>query len=148
MRGSYLDGATELGFLEGALTATVESASFRSVRARIKAAADAEPGRYDLRLVTPRGVWFGFFWVGDEVDETVEVEPNDSPKQAQALTLPAVLHGRADGADGDYFRIRAEAGQTLVFDVMATRLGSALDPVLTRNWAHATNCLPMFRFPL
>lgn len=131
LRGSYLDGVTALRSLDSSLTATIEAVSFRSVRAKIKAAADAEPGRHDLRLLTPRGIWFGFFWVGDEIDETVELEPNNSPKQAQSLALPAVIHGRADGADGDYFRFRAEAGATLVFDVMASRLGSALDPVLT-----------------
>jgi hypothetical protein len=131
LRGMYLSGATEFQSPDGALTAVIDSTSFRSIRARIKAATDAEPGRHDLRLVTPRGVWFGVFWVGDELDEQTEVEPNDSLKQAQPVSLPAIVHGRADGADGDYFRLHAEAGQTLVFDVMATRLGSALDPVLT-----------------
>lgn len=132
LRGSYLDGPAELRFLKsGSLTATVESAAFHLVRARIRAAADAEAGRHDLRLVTPRGVWLGFFWVGNEIDEATETEPNDSLNRAQPIPIPAVIHGRADGADGDYFRFRAAAGQTIVFDVLATRLGSALDPVLT-----------------
>lgn len=131
LRGSYLDGATELKSLDQALAATIESASFRSIRARIKVAASAEAGRHELRLITPRGVWIGFFFVGDEIDEKTEAEPNDSPKQAQRIALPVVIHGRADSGDGDYFRFHADAGQTVVFDVLATRLGSALDPVLT-----------------
>ncbi len=129
-RGSYLDGARELIFPGQQLEGTIVSSGFRGVRAKIRIAGDAETGRHDFRLVTPRGAYFGVFYAGP-LEESSEAEPNDEPERAQILTLPALVNGRADGADADYYRVHAEAGQTIVFDVAAGRLGSALDPVLT-----------------
>lgn len=130
LRGSYLDGVKELRFLHPGIEAQVESATFRQVRARIRIKPTVETGRHEFRLISEKGAWFGVFWVG-ALDESFEVEPNDRLKNAQEITLPALINGRADGADADYYRFLADAGQTVVFDVAATRLGSALDPVLT-----------------
>src|SRR5271170_3785201 len=65
--------------------------------------------------------------------EVSEQEPNNSPAQAQAVTLPITINGHisgreADGAvDEDYFRFHARKGQNLTIDVAAARLGSPLD---------------------
>jgi hypothetical protein len=68
--------------------------------------------------------------------EILEREPNNSPAQAQAVTLPVVINGRIDtpgtGANpnGDYFRFTAQKDERISLDVIASRLGSPLDSVI------------------
>ncbi len=60
-----------------------------------------------------------------------EKESNDDPAKAEALTLPVIVNGRiAKPGDHDVFRIHAKAGQTLVAEVIARRVGSPLDSML------------------
>ncbi len=68
-------------------------------------------------------------------DEAMEVEPNDSPEQAQIVGFPFTVNGRiqpAGGAvqDSDVFRFTATQGQTVLIETMAARLGSPVDSVV------------------
>jgi len=73
--------------------------------------------------------------VADE-PEVFEKEPNDTPSQAEAVSIPVAINGRIDNsnaanhADDDYFRLHAVKGQRLVIEVAAARLGSPLDSVV------------------
>jgi hypothetical protein len=69
--------------------------------------------------------------------EIVEQEPNDSPAQAQTVSLPVTINGHISGAtkdsgsaDEDYFRFHAGKGEKLSIEVVAARLGSPLDSVI------------------
>ena len=63
--------------------------------------------------------------------ECLEQEPNDSPEQAQRVTLPIIINGRIDRpGDRDVFRFEGRAGQEIVAEVYARRLDSPLDSVL------------------
>jgi hypothetical protein len=66
--------------------------------------------------------------------ETRERENNDTLTTAQPLAAPVTVNGRiaaaGAGADADYFKITMAKGQTLVAQVTAQRLGSALDSLL------------------
>ena len=121
IRGSRLEDVKRIEFPDRQLEAKVLASESGLVRARVGIASDAEAGRHDFRLISPRGTYLGVFWVGTQAET----------REAAALSLPALVNGQADGADADRFRFHAEAGQTVVFDVNATRGGSALDPVLT-----------------
>ena len=44
--------------------------------------------------------------------------------------LPVVVNGTLDGAERDRYRFRAPAGERIVLEVEARRVGSAIDPVL------------------
>jgi hypothetical protein len=67
----------------------------------------------------------------DCLQECVEQEPNDSPEQAQPVTLPIIVNGRIDRpGDRDVFRFEGKAGQEVVAEVYARRLDSPLDSVL------------------
>jgi len=67
----------------------------------------------------------------DSLPECVEQEPNDSPAQAQPVTLPIIVNGRIDRpGDRDVFRFEGQAGQEIVAEVFARRLDSPLDSVL------------------
>jgi hypothetical protein len=100
--------------------------------ARLRIAPDAEPGIRTLRVVTPVGVsdvaWFAI----GQWPEVAEREPNNTRDRAQKVPLPVTVNGRIDPAeDVDMFRFRGKAGQTLVFDLLAARLGSPLDSILS-----------------
>jgi hypothetical protein len=62
---------------------------------------------------------------------TLEAEPNDTPEQAQPITLPAVVSGRFDRErDADWYEFETtEAGQ-YSFEVYCERIGGRADPYL------------------
>lgn len=69
--------------------------------------------------------------------ETLEQEPNNSPAQAQKVSLPITVNGYISGgaksgspADEDYFRFHARKGEAVTIEVAAARLGSPLDSVV------------------
>ncbi len=60
--------------------------------------------------------------------ECTDAESNDKPAKAQKVKLPVVVNGRADRpGDWDVFEVQGKAGQTLVAEVTARRLGSPYD---------------------
>jgi WD40 repeat protein len=62
-----------------------------------------------------------------------ETEPNNSPDQATALTLPSKSKGlihAENGKDVDYYRFDAKAGEQWVFEINASRSKSELDSKL------------------
>ena len=70
-------------------------------------------------------------FVLDSLAECVEKEPNNEPSQAQKVEAPIIANGRIDQADDwDVFRIEGRAGEKLVAEVHARRLGSPLDSML------------------
>ena len=100
--------------------------------ARVRVAPDAEPGIRAMRVLTPLGPSDVAWVAAGQWPEIVEREPNNSRDQAQEVHFPVTVNGRIDPAeDIDVFRFHAAAGQTLVFDLLAARLGSPLDSVLT-----------------
>jgi hypothetical protein len=67
----------------------------------------------------------------DVLPECLEQEPNDDAAHAQPITLPVIVNGRIDlPGDIDVFRIEGRAGQKIVAEVIARKLGSPLDSVL------------------
>lgn len=67
----------------------------------------------------------------DKLPEVLEQEPNDTPAQAQAVTLPVIINGRIDRpGDWDVFQFTGKANDTVVAEVQARRLDSPLDSVV------------------
>jgi hypothetical protein len=69
--------------------------------------------------------------------EVLEQEPNNSPAQAQTISLPVTVNGHISGgaknggvADEDYFRFHAQKGENVAIEVAAARLRSPLDSVI------------------
>ena len=100
--------------------------------------ADARPGVYAIRLETAEGISNALLFAVGEFPQAVELEsmpdpeapekPNDFPETAQAIRIPTTIEGRLDGAERDIFWFQAAKGQTLVAEVAARRVGSAIDP--------------------
>jgi hypothetical protein len=128
--GRNLDGTRDITFARPDIQGQVLSADFFSVKARISVGGKVPVGLHDYRLRTERGTHVGVFHVGS-LPRLNEVEPNNDLAHAQKITLPVMIDGVVEADDYDVYRFHAEAGQTLVFDVMATRAGSRLDSTLT-----------------
>lgn len=67
----------------------------------------------------------------DTLPECAEQEPNNTPANAQPVTLPVIINGRiARPGQWDVFRLEGHAGDRVVAEVYARRLDSPLDSVL------------------
>ena len=67
----------------------------------------------------------------DTLPECLDQESNDDSTTAQKVTLPIIVNGRSDHAgDWDVFELEGKAGETIVAEVNARRLGSPLDSFL------------------
>ena len=63
---------------------------------------------------------------------TLESEPNDAKETATKLSVPVTADGQLGArGDADFFRFSATKGQALELEILASRLGSRLDGVLT-----------------
>ena len=94
-------------------------------------AQDAKPGEHLLAASDARFVSNYVPFALDTLPECLEKEPNDEPSQAQKVQLPIIINGRIDHpGDWDVFEVQGKAGETIVAEVYARRLGSPLDSFL------------------
>ena len=71
-------------------------------------------------------------FVINELDNTMEAEPNDDVKSATAFEAPQALNGAISKAgDVDCFAFAAKKGQAFEIRVLARQIRSPLDPVLS-----------------
>ncbi len=99
-----------------------------------QASLDTAPGAPALRQTQwawPGGLSNAVPYAVDTLPESLETEPNNTPATAQRVALPRTLNGRVDApGDVDIFRLEGQAGQEIVAEVYARRLGSPLDSLL------------------
>jgi hypothetical protein len=70
-------------------------------------------------------------FVRDTLPESMEKEPNHTPRHAHKVKLPIVVNGRIQQpGDTDVFRFDGRAGEEIVAEVLARRLDSPLDSIL------------------
>lgn len=82
----------------------------------------------DASAISPSGIPFR---LSENAANVIEVEPNDTPQQATAGTLPCAFNGIIEKpGDVDHFKFAAKKGQVLDVHCYARRLGSALDSVM------------------
>ncbi|MGC8639574.1 MAG: PPC domain-containing protein, partial [Isosphaeraceae bacterium] len=92
---------------------------------------DAKPGQYLLTATDGKFVSNHVHFALDTLPECVETESNDEPSQARKVSLPIIVNGRADHpGDWDVFEVAGRAGETIVAEVHARRLGSPYDSFL------------------
>src|SRR4029077_3121799 len=91
-------------------------------------AADVPIGVYDVRarslygLSNPRS-----FTVGDR-KEINEVEPNNTADKPMAIELNTVVNGKSDGgADIDWYKFAAKAGQRVLIELKAKQIDSRME---------------------
>ena len=92
---------------------------------------DAKPGQYLIAATDGKFVSNYVPFALDKLPECLEQEPNDEPSKAHKLSLPIIVNGRADRpGDWDVFEVAGRAGETIVAEVHARRLGSPFDSFL------------------
>ena len=92
---------------------------------------DAKPGTHLLAAANGSLVSNYVPFALDTLPECLEQEANDEPSKAQKVTLPIIINGRSDRpGDWDVFEVEGKAGETIVAEVTARRLGSPLDSFL------------------
>jgi hypothetical protein len=102
-----------------------------AVHVKLSASADAPLGVRELRFIGPTGVTETVPVTIGQYPLVLDKEPNNTREQAQPVQFPACIAGKIEPAgDIDRYRFDAKAGQHLIFDVFAVRLGSQLEPVL------------------
>jgi Planctomycete cytochrome C/WD domain, G-beta repeat len=122
LTGEAVEGGAVVSDLLG-LTANVAHG-----KAMLNIPATAKPGRYSFAVKTAGGTSKPQVLHVDRFAPIEEVEPNDSAKAGQAITLPATIAGTISRAgDLDWFRFESRAGE----EVGVEALASKFDPVLT-----------------
>ncbi len=137
LEGNGLDGRLQVhSAIPGTLTELAAEGPTRQYLLEI--AADAAPGTYPLAVETPAGLSNTWLFSVSTFPETAEAESrsarraarNDSADRAQPLAAPTVVNGTLGKTDRDMYRVDLRAGERIVFEAEARRLGSAIDPVL------------------
>jgi hypothetical protein len=67
----------------------------------------------------------------DDLPQALECEANDALDQASKISPRMAIAGTLRARDVDHYRVSAKAGEPLVVDVEARRLGTPLSPVIT-----------------
>ena len=127
--GKNLKSVAAIRFSKPGVRAEIAGREETELRVRIDIDPNAELGRRDFRLIGGAGSNIAWFDVGD-LTEIAEAEPNGSLAEAQRIQLPVLVNGIVEKGDYDFYRFTAKAGETLTFDLNATRNGSPLDAVL------------------
>ncbi len=145
--GAHLEGDQRLLFSHSGITASTRMRPPGPLEIGQKVARDeftvrvadsVPPGSYDVRVQSKYGVSNArTFVVGRLVEVSEDVDnadlesTNHSLEQAIELTLPAVVNGRVDGFVMDRFRFAVTAGERVIVDCAARRIGSTLSAVVT-----------------
>ncbi len=70
-------------------------------------------------------------YVDAQLPQVDDTEPNDTSTAAQKITFPAIVKGKiAQEGDVDIFQFAGKAGDTVVAEIYARRLGSPMDSLL------------------
>ncbi len=112
------------------------------LRVRLEVPKDAPLGYHALRLATAKGMSNVRLVCVDELPQVLSNEKNRAVTAPQAVPVPCVVIGKIANEAADYYKFVVQAGQRVSFDVLAHRLGSALDPQITLLDARRQRELP------
>ncbi len=129
--GEQLDRTSAVVFLDPSIRGRILHSEATRLDLEFEVDAEAFYGPHYFRTVSPRGASnILLFRVGDQ-PHRVETEPNSTASEASEVTLPVTMNGRLDrDGDFDFYRFRARAGESWIFDLRAARNGNGLDAAL------------------
>ena len=132
LEGQNLDGATEVtAGLHGVKAVIAPGGMAGVLDVDLMIPADAAAGPCPLTVKTPAGASGTLSFIVDRFPPIPKAGPNDSPRTAQRIDLPATLVGVVNRAgDVDYYRFEAKARQEIGVQVLTAAVGSKLEPVL------------------
>ncbi|MDA1013923.1 MAG: hypothetical protein O3A00_05645 [Planctomycetota bacterium] len=97
---------------------------------RFNVPTDVQVGVHGIRVVTDKGVSPLRMILVDDLPSVAQAAGNTSQDKAQPLTLPIAVDGSVANLSRHYFKFAVTAGQVVSFEVVARRMGTALDPVI------------------
>ena len=112
-------------------TAALTAAKLEGLKFRITAAADCPHGFHEVRVATRLGVSTSLPFIVSDAPQIVDAGKNHTRETAEALSIPGVVHGRADAEQRDFYKVTAQAGQPLHLACSGFALDSLMDPVVT-----------------
>ena len=92
--------------------------------------ADAPPGIGVVRAFGPSGISRPLLVMIEDLPSVSESDGNGSPATAQKLTLPVAVDGVCQAVASDYYSFSGRKDQVISVDVVAARVGSAMDAVV------------------
>jgi hypothetical protein len=109
--------------------------SARATKSRVALHVPAEPGLHEVQLDLGGVKTNPTAFIVSNLPQVLEQEPNDTPEQANRVTIPCGINGRIGAKrDLDHFVFTAVKGKAIRFEVKARRFGtmlrSSLDSVL------------------
>lgn len=87
-------------------------------------------GIYGVRVATPGGTSPLRLIMVDDLPSVAATGQNVKFEAAQELALPIAVDGSIPSLGMHFFKFKADAGQQISIEVVARRLGSALDPIV------------------
>jgi len=127
LTGTQLKDAQQLFFYKPGLEVLkLEATDDKTVKVRLKVAADAALGEHTMRLRTGSGISdLRTFYVGPfpVVDEK---EPNNNFKAPQKLKMNVTVAGTVTNEDVDYYSVDLKKGERLSVELEGVRLGTSL----------------------
>jgi len=128
----YVTSAFPLGGRAGERT-SVELTGWNLTQTKVTMdCTDKSASQYLLPIGGAGGAINRVPFAADSLPECMEKEPNDDAATAQAVALPIMINGRIDKpGDCDVFSFKGSAGDKVVAEVYARRLGSSLDSAIT-----------------
>ncbi|HUR45413.1 MAG TPA: hypothetical protein VMZ27_05980 [Candidatus Saccharimonadales bacterium] len=129
LRGDNLDQVSDLWT---SFEATVEKVSATPNEAvfNIQTLSGPPIGLGLVRLIGSNGISAPKYLMLDALPTVKGAKTNSTAASAMRLSLPVALEGTLEGMTSAFFRFNAKRGQSMIFDVVAQRSGSAMDPVL------------------
>lgn len=97
---------------------------------RLAVPADVPVGIYGIRVANAQGASDLRLVAVDELPTVAQAAGNTTADKAQVLELPRAVDGAVAALTQNYYRFKVDAGQVVSFEVLARRLGSALDPMI------------------
>jgi Bacterial pre-peptidase C-terminal domain len=101
--------------------------SARLVKKRVSLTAPTREGLHEVRLEVNGEKTNPTAFVVSSLPQVLEREPNDTPEQANRVTIPCGINGRIQTKrDLDHYVFAAKKGKAIRFEVKARRFGTAL----------------------
>lgn len=129
LHGSNLAGARELWISFDAKAEAVRSGPDKAVF-RVTVPADAPVGIHAARVISAGGVSSLHLLMVDDLPSVAAHGTNRAMHAAQEVKPPAAIDGVCEPLKMDCYRFKARKDQRLSVEVVARRMGSALDPVI------------------
>lgn len=127
LQGKDLKQADHLYFSRAGISAQrIGEAKFK-----IAVTGEAQPGACDVWAVTPGGMTAPRRFVVGLAPCTIEKEPNDTPEQAQPMSLPGVIDAKLDrAADLDWFSFEGNVGDEVTVTCRSASLDGSVEASL------------------